>query len=210
MARAEEKKFSMLNRWWSMKQDVGIQKKIIKKPRDCTDITLARNYYEKVLGEMNELIVNISYEHHDFPAVEEMNRQINRLDRRKREWEARILELGGLAVLSQVKIPEALVKDPGQIIPSKRSYFKYYGYARKLPSVRAFFELPDSDTEPEVKEEVVLSKVDELPVNVANATLFYYGFNEEQMQEDVLQAERQLRAAWAIKFPANVLLKEPI
>ena len=149
MARNEEKRQSMLNRYLQQKtlerdKSKGIP---VKRPylvSECRSLVEAEKWRGDVLKEIGRRVSEIQNELLPEPRIRELNDEINRLLRLKHVWERRILELGGPCYFTSRKSGGADDEDGISVVPRGSGdgggpVYKYFGAARKLPGVKDLF-----------------------------------------------------------------------
>ncbi len=128
MARNHEKARSMLHQWATVKaQSDGSVKRRPNDTRRCDNLTEAEKWRMEVVKEITIGMSNISNPELDLEKAREMNDALNKLIRKKYQWERRIKELGG---------PDYVRASNAQ---NRRSGGKmqYFGMAKNLPEAKA-------------------------------------------------------------------------
>lgn len=101
MARNAEKAMTTLARWRASQleeQNNSIQPKRERRPYfpgDCNDLNAAQRWRLNVVRVISRKVAQIQNAGLGEHRIRDLNDQINRLLREKRNWEQRIKELGG-------------------------------------------------------------------------------------------------------------------
>ncbi|EFC44814.1 KIAA1160 protein-like protein [Naegleria gruberi] len=201
MARNQEKAQSMLNRWTNFR--IGnefTEKKRPPHPSFSKTLNASEHWRRNVLKEIAEkvtIIQNASLGEH---RIRDLNDEINRLIQEKADWEKRIIELGGIDYSKQdIK----LYDDNGQIIEIGEGY-KYFGAARELPGIKELLFEKQKSSEKQQK-----NKFNELYKGIDS---FYYGYNEDEDEPDLLaaeeKAEEELRKEFYQRYLKAVEIKK--
>lgn len=111
--------------------------------------------------------------------IREINDEINKMNRQKHFWEARIRELGGNAIKGR------LIDVEGKELPGAPGY-KYYGAAKDLPGVRELF----AEKSNEVNSRQQKRSRGDLYKNI---TPDYYGYRDDD--DGILQEKESIREA---------------
>ena len=128
MARNHEKARSMLHQWAAVKAGSGESAK--RRPNDtrrCDNLQAAEKWRTEVIKEVSIGIANISNPELDLEKAREMNEALNKLMRKKYQWERRIKELGGP---DYVRASNAQNRRGG-------GKTQYFGAAKNLPEAKA-------------------------------------------------------------------------
>lgn len=132
MARNAEKAMTSLARFRAAQmEDKGFERKT--RPllaSQCNDLSDAERFRRDIVRQIHKKVTMIQNAGLGDFKIRDLNDQINRLLREKRQWEIRIKELGG-----------NVLQETGS------TGYKYFGAAKDLPGVRTLF----TKTEKKVK-----------------------------------------------------------
>eukprot|EP00793_Prasinoderma_coloniale_P001558 PRCOL_00003362-RA len=193
MARPEEQKNNMMNRWLDAKAErLGLRPRAARRPHLASEVSSleeAEKWRADVLKEIGRKVQEIQNEGLGEETLRDLNDGINKLVRTKYHWEKRVMELGGPNYAAAARA--AALKSGEDKPPDGREY-RYYGAAKNLPGVR---ELMMAQATKEVRR----SRKDIYKIIDGD----YFGFRDEEdgvlLKAEVV-AEREAReaacAAW--------------
>mmetsp|Transcript_71141 Transcript_71141/g.224930 ORF Transcript_71141/g.224930 Transcript_71141/m.224930 type:complete len:279 (-) Transcript_71141:114-950(-) len=187
MARNEEKKQAMLNRYLDGKQAeiAGPKKKRPYLASECRDLNEADKWRGQILREVGKKVMDIQNAGLGEERIRDLNDEINKLIREKSHWETRIMELGGPNYAkSAPRVTDSKGNDMANY-NGRGAGYRYFGAAKSLPGVKELFEK---------KEERKVRRTRYEMHKGINAD--YYGFRDEE--DDVLAkvegpAEKKMR-----------------
>ncbi|TEB32802.1 Isy1-like splicing factor [Coprinellus micaceus] len=135
MARNEEKAQSMLYRFREAQAaDLGLGTRADRRPR----VAAAMQEFARMKVSKIQDAGLTDYE------VRDLNDEINKLLREKRNWENQIVALGG----ANYKRNVAMLDEDGKEVPGTKGY-KYFGRAKDLPGVKELFQSHKQEVEEE-------------------------------------------------------------
>eukprot|EP00917_Polyrhabdina_sp_WS-2016_P015175 GHVP01033027.1.p1 GENE.GHVP01033027.1~~GHVP01033027.1.p1 ORF type:complete len:184 (-),score=41.11 GHVP01033027.1:115-666(-) len=177
MARNAEKAMAMLNRWNTMKAGIlsGSQKRRPKETNTSKSVAECESWRNQIAREVARKIAEVQNAGLGERRIREVNDEINRLLRDKKQWEERILELGGPDYVSGGGGTEVL----GSCVTGSDGY-RYFGAAKDLPGVRELFA--------KSKEEREAGKRTRAQI-LQNIQPDYYGWREDD-RPGLLDAEK--------------------
>jgi len=177
MARNEEKAQAMLNRWVSMKRQLGARQSEHRPSLTsaCDSISDGERWRHQIVREIIKRVQEIQNAGLGEHKIRELNDEINRLLREKEKWEARIKELGGA---DYKKSGSDIVDAQGVELPGSGSY-KYFGAAKDLPGVRELFTREKPNAPKKGRADLYRS------INFS-----YYGIEEKEDPEMLEEEER--------------------
>ncbi|KAI8929306.1 Isy1-like splicing factor [Entophlyctis helioformis] len=185
MARNEEKAQSMLYRFReAQRAEFGASTgKFDKRPRSAMmvdDLKEAEKWRRDLLREMARKLDRIKDESLTEFQVRDLNDEINKMLREKRQWEYRVRDLGGTDYLFRKGIYEI----EGEVVPGTKGY-RYFGRAKTLPGIKELFEKAAIE-QVKLKPEDVWYRVD----------FDYFGYRDE---DDELLLEFELAQEAEVK-----------
>ncbi|XP_046918155.2 pre-mRNA-splicing factor ISY1 homolog [Dermatophagoides farinae] len=204
MARNAEKAMTTLARWRASQleeQNNSNQPKRERRPYfpgDCNDLNAAQRWRLNVVRVISRKVAQIQNAGLGEHRIRDLNDQINRLLREKRNWEQRIKELGGTDFKSTERF-DASARE----IPGNKGY-KYFGAAKDLPGVRELLAQETIQVPKKTKAELMRS-----------IDADYYGYRDEDdgvilKEEAHVQREELLRLANEEKNSNTTTIKERI
>ncbi|KAH9416368.1 NineTeen Complex (NTC) component [Dermatophagoides pteronyssinus] len=189
MARNAEKAMTTLARWRASQLEEQTNSNQPKRerrpyfPGDCNDLNSAQRWRLNVVRVISRKVAQIQNAGLGEHRIRDLNDQINRLLREKRNWEQRIKELGGTDFRSTERF-DASARE----IPGNKGY-KYFGAAKDLPGVRELLTQETIQIPKKTKAELMRS-----------IDADYYGYRDEDdgvilKEEARVQREELLRLA---------------
>uniref|UniRef100_A0A7S3FCT5 Pre-mRNA-splicing factor ISY1 n=1 Tax=Prasinoderma singulare TaxID=676789 RepID=A0A7S3FCT5_9VIRI len=165
MARPEEQKHNMMNRWLQQKAErLGLRAARQQRPflaDEAKTLADAEKWRADVTKEIGRKVQEIQNEGLDEGTLRDLNDAINKLVRTRWHWERRVKELGG------AKSTVAQTGDSEQ--PADGRTYRYYGAAKNLPGVRELMVA-------QAKKEVRRNRKDLYKIIDGD----YYGFRDEE------------------------------
>ncbi|KAJ2932854.1 hypothetical protein H1R20_g4242, partial [Candolleomyces eurysporus] len=148
MARNEEKAQSMLYRFREAQAaELGLGTRADRRPRvpaTCKSLRDCERWRGEILREISRKVSKIQDAGLTDYEVRDLNDEINKLLREKRNWENQIIALGG----ANYKRNVAMLDEDGKEVPGTKGY-KYFGRAKDLPGVRELFQSQKKEVEEE-------------------------------------------------------------
>ncbi|KAJ2916186.1 hypothetical protein MD484_g4198, partial [Candolleomyces efflorescens] len=148
MARNEEKAQSMLYRFREAQAaELGLGTRADRRPRvpaTCKSLRDCERWRGEILREISRKVSKIQDAGLTDYEVRDLNDEINKLLREKRNWENQIVALGG----ANYKRNVAMLDEDGKEVPGTKGY-KYFGRAKDLPGVRELFQSQKKEVEEE-------------------------------------------------------------
>jgi pre-mRNA-splicing factor ISY1 len=118
--------------------ELGLGTRGDRRPRmasACKSLRECERWRGEILREISRKVSKIQDSGLTDYEVRDLNDEINRLMREKRQWENQIIALGGANYRRNV----AMLDDDGREVPGTKGY-KYFGRAKELPGVKELFE----------------------------------------------------------------------
>ncbi|KAF5310395.1 hypothetical protein D9611_012112 [Ephemerocybe angulata] len=148
MARNEEKAQSMLYRFREAQAgELGLGTRADRRPRVpavCKSLRECERWRGEILREISRKVSKIQDAGLTDYEVRDLNDEINKLLREKRNWESQIIALGG----ANYKRNVAMLDEDGKEVPGTKGY-KYFGRAKDLPGVKELFQSHKAEVEEE-------------------------------------------------------------
>ncbi|RYH19554.1 hypothetical protein EON65_25915 [archaeon] len=169
MARNEEKRFTLMNKWHTFKAEfhaTGTDKRPVMAS-DCESVGEAERWRRELVRDITKKIAAIKNASLGEPRIRELNDEINKMMRQKHHWEMRIKELGG-----NVPQGKQYYDIEGKELPGAPGY-KYYGAAKDLPGVRELFAEQDEETKQRKVKKRTRGEIHK------HITPDYYGYRDE-------------------------------
>ncbi|KAJ3528986.1 hypothetical protein NMY22_g9186 [Coprinellus aureogranulatus] len=194
MARNEEKAQSMLYRFREAQAaDLGLGTRADRRPRvpaACKSLRECERWRGEILREISRKVSKIQDAGLTDYEVRDLNDEINKLLREKRNWENQIVALGG----ANYKRNVAMLDEDGKEVPGTKGY-KYFGRAKDLPGVKELFQSHKAEVE---EENQALNHYKKF----MNQGPSYYG-DVDDADEALLEYERAAEEEGAELFIAN-------
>ncbi|KAI1285867.1 Pre-mRNA-splicing factor ISY1 -like protein [Halotydeus destructor] len=168
MARNAEKAMTTLARWRAAQQeqekDAPQRKRRPWDVNECDNLADAEKFRSDIVRFVSKKVTQIQNAGLGEFRIRDLNDQINKLLREKRNWEGRISDLGGT---NYRKAGGPQVDADGKEVPGTRGY-KYFGAAKDLPGVRELFTQESSTISRKTRAELM-----------RDVDADYYGFRDE-------------------------------
>jgi len=211
MARNEEKALNLMNRWTSLRESLAsgkpMQGEVFGRDgkvrtgglsSDCNDLNRAKAVSFGLEAEIREKVNEIQDSGLPEQRLRDLNDEINRLSRKKYNWDKRVAELGG---------PNKLARRGDQYYDADGNRisggaYRYYGAAKNLPGVKELFEPTEKKKRERTRRDILSGLKSD-----------YYG-NEDPEKEDAAMLAAEARAeslmrADAIRSVAGLRKTEP-
>lgn len=196
MARDSEKAKNLFNRWTDFKAKAGGgagggNSRAPIFSTECTSLPDAEKWRRDMVRDITKKVTAIGNASLGEHRLRELNDEINKLMKKKRWWEARILELGGP---DHRRVKQFYDVD-GKEVQGAPGY-RYYGAAKDLPGVRELIVVDSADSRKRLRQEDRRTRAD---ISKGLTPEYYGSFGGDDGDGGQLAAKEAEREAQLIR-----------
>ena len=176
---------ALMNRWVDQQRAVySGSLNLQHRPRaanECKTVREAESQRYHIIRQLTGLISQIQNAQLSEARLRQLNDEINKLFKVKIAFELRIRHLGGPNYASSSILDLSSIAIPGD-----SSGYRYFGAAKSLPGVQELLQQEEDAPNYRSKAEIL-----------KNINLDYFGYRDEDLEENLIQAEAQWESGLA-------------